>query len=169
MIRVAREDDWPQIPEVHRIAFAAEGDDVARIAQELHDRPDLHEPDLSFVAEEDERVVGHVMNTWSAIEGSAVRVLQFAPLGVLPDYQRRGHGSALVRASLDAVRARGEPALVLEGNPKFYGRFGFDRADELGLLPPPECHWDWAFQVAILDPNAELPQGRVVYSEPFRH
>jgi putative acetyltransferase len=168
VIRVAREEDWAAIPEVHRIAFGAEGDAVARIAQELHDGPDLHEPDLSFVAEEDGIVVGHVMNTWSALEGSPERVLQFSPLGVLPDCQRRGHGSALVHASLDAARARGERALVLEGNPKFYGRFGFVRADALGLLPPPECHWDWAFQVAVLDPAAELPQGRVVYSEPFR-
>jgi putative acetyltransferase len=170
VIRVATDADWAEIPEVHRAAFGPrEGDGVARIAQELHDRPDLHEPDLSFVAVEDERVVGHVMNTWSEIEGSDMRVLQFSPLGVLPEYQRRGHGSALVRASLEAVRARGEPVLVLEGNPKFYARFGFVRADELGLLPPPEALVDWAFQVAVLDPDATLPQGRVVYSEPFRH
>ena len=45
----------------------------------------------------------------------------------------------------------------------------FARQHELGLLPPPECHWDWAFQVAVLDREAELPQGRVIYSEPFRH
>jgi hypothetical protein len=43
------------------------------------------------------------------------------------------------------------------------------RADELGLLPPPEALHDWAFQVAILDPDADLPQGRVAYSPPFRH
>lgn len=175
MIRVAREEDWPAIVEVHRLAFGGgrggpeEGDRVAILAQELHDSPDLHEPDFSFVAEEDGIVAGHVMNTWSAVAGSTARVLQFSPLGVLPEYQRRGHGSALVRASLDAVRARGEPVLVLEGDPKFYGRFGFVRADELGLLPPPECLVDWAFQVAILEPDADLPQGRVVYSEPFRH
>lgn len=173
MIRVAREEDWPEIVEVHREAFEGgtrpEGDRVARLAQELHDRPDLYVPELSFVAEEEGRVVGHVMNTWNEIEGSETRILQLSPLGVLPDHQRRGHGSALVRASLEAVRARGEPLLVLEGNPKYYGRFGFVRADELGLLPPPECLVDWAFQVAILDPEAEIPQGRVVYSEPFRH
>jgi putative acetyltransferase len=172
VIRVATETDWAEIPEIHRSAFGGgmrEGDEVARIAQALHDRPDLHEPDLSFVAVEEGRVVGHVMNTWSEIEGSDVRVLQFSPLGVLPSYQRRGHGSALVRASLEAVRARGEPLLVLEGDPKYYGRFGFVRADALGLLPPPETLVDWAFQVAVLDPEATLPQGQVVYSEPFRH
>lgn len=170
MIRLAQEGDWPEIVEVHRAAFGErEGDRVASLAEELHGRADLYEPSLSFVAAEDGRVVGHVMNTWSEIAGSATRVLQFSPLGVLPEYQRRGHGSGLVRASLDAVRERGEPVLVLEGNPNYYGRFGFVRADELGLLPPPECLADWAFQVAVLDPGAELPQGQVVYSEPFRH
>ena len=113
--------------------------------------------------------MGHVMNTWNWIEETDERVLQLSPLGVLPAHQRRGHGSALVRASLDAVRAAGEPLLLVEGAPAYYGRFGFVRADELGLLPPPEALYDWAFQVAVLEPEATLPQGRVVYSEPFRH
>ena len=163
MIRPAREDDWPSILEVHRAAF---GDDVALLVEELR-ASEWYEPGLSFVADEDGVVVGHVMNTWNWLEGGAPRVLQLSPLGVLPAHQGRGHGSALVRASLDAVRARGEPLLVLEGNPKYYGRFGFVRADEVGLLPPPECLVDWAFQVAVLDPAAPVPQGRVVYSPPF--
>jgi len=43
------------------------------------------------------------------------------------------------------------------------------RADELGLLPPPEALYDWAFQVVVLDEGVELPRGRVIYSAPFRH
>jgi putative acetyltransferase len=115
------------------------------------------------------RVVGHVMNTWVGLEGSPVQLLQLSPLGVLPEHQRQGHGSALVCASLEAVRARGEPLLLVEGNPRYYGRFGFVRADELGLLPPPEALYDWAFQVAVLDDTAALPQGRVAYTRPFHH
>ena len=167
MIRLAEEDDWPSILEVHRRAFG--GDEVPRIAEELRARADLYVPELSFVAEEDGRVVGHVMNTWNWIDETGERVLQFSPLGVLPEYQRRGHGSALVRASLEAVRERGESLLLVEGDPAYYGRFGFVRADELGLLPPPEALHESAVQVAILDPEEPLPQGRIVYSEPFRH
>jgi putative acetyltransferase len=167
VIRLAREDDWPSILEVHRAAF--DDDEVPRLAAELHGRTDLHVPELSFVAEVDGSVVGHVMNTWNWIEEAGARVLQLSPLGVRPAHQRRGHGSELVRASLDAVRAAGEPLLLVEGDPAYYGRFGFVRADELGLLPPPEALYDWAFQVAVLEPGATLPQGRVVYSEPFRH
>jgi putative acetyltransferase len=166
VIRLAREDDWPAILEVHRAAFDPE--DVPRIASELHARADLYIPELSFVAEDEGAVVGHVMNTWNQIEETGERVLQLAPLGVLPSHQRQGHGSKLVRASLDAVRAAGEPLLLVEGAPAYYGRFGFVRADELGLLPP-EALYDWAFQVAVLDQEAVLPRGRVVYSEPFRH
>jgi putative acetyltransferase len=168
VIRVATETDWETIPEIHRAAFGDEGDHVARLVGELRGS-EWYEPDLSFVAEEDGALVGHVMNTWNWVEGGSPRVLQLSPLGVLPEHQRHGHGSALVRASLDAVRARGEALLVVEGNPKYYGRFGFVRADEFGLLPPPEALFDWAFQIAILEPEAEVPQGRFVYSEPFRH
>jgi putative acetyltransferase len=167
VIRLAREVDWPSILEVHRAAFDPE--DVPRIAADLQTRTDLYVPELSFVAEEEEAVVGHVMNTWNWIDETGERVLQLSPLGVLPAHQRRGHGSELVRASLEAVRAAGEPLLLVEGAPAYYGRFGFVRADDLGLLPPPEALYDWAFQVAVLDPEATLPQGRVVYSEPFRH
>lgn len=167
MIRLTREADWPAILEVHRGAF--DPGDVPRIAAELHERTDLYVPELSFVAEEEGSVVGHVMNTWNRIEETGVRVLQLAPLGILPEHQGRGHGSELVRSSLHAVLASGEPLLLVEGAPAYYGRFGFVRADELGLLPPPEAHYDWAFQVAVLDQQATLPQGRVVYSAPFRH
>jgi putative acetyltransferase len=164
-VRLALDDDWPAILEVHAAAFGDE--DVARLARELHES-DVYVPDLSFVAVADGSVVGHVMNTWSEVEGSTARVLQLSPLGVLPARQGEGFGSTLVRASIDGARRAGERALLVEGNPKYYGRFGFVRADELGLLPPPEALYDWAFQVVVLDEGAELPRGRVIYSQPFR-
>ncbi|HET8752042.1 MAG TPA: N-acetyltransferase [Gaiellaceae bacterium] len=166
MIRPARHEDRPAILDVHRAAFGRE--DVPRLVRELWEG-ETYVPELAFVAEDEGRTVGHVMNTWCHVEESGTPVLQLSPLGVLPEFQGRGHGSDLVRASLEAVRKLGEPLLLLEGDPKYYGRFGFVRADELGLLPPPETRYDWAFRVAILDPDAELPRGRVIYSPPFRH
>ena len=130
-------------------------------------RPPLWGQGVAQVA--DGVVVGSVMNSWVAVEGSDAPLLQLSPLGVLPEYQRRGHGAALVRAALHGARGLEQPLLLVEGNPAYYGRFGFVRADELGLLPPPEALYDWAFQVAVLDETVELPQGRVMYPEPFRH
>ncbi|HVH52412.1 MAG TPA: N-acetyltransferase [Gaiellaceae bacterium] len=152
------------ILEVHRRAFVHD-ERVPGLVRELFAGGYTV---LSFTEEFDGRVVGHVMCSWSSIEGSDARLLQLSPLGVLPEFQGRGHGSALVRRTIDAVRAMGEPALLVEGNPNYYGRFGFVRADELGLLPPPEALYDWAFQVAVFDRD-RLPQGRVRYAAPFAH
>jgi hypothetical protein len=47
VIRLAREEDWPAIVGAHRLPFgggARAGDEVARIAQELHYRVVYSEP-----------------------------------------------------------------------------------------------------------------------------
>ena len=68
-----------------------------------------------------------------------------SPLAVAPDRQRQGVGSALVRAVTQRADERGEPLVVLEGAPAYYGRLGFEPADPLGIhitLPdwaPPEA------------------------------
>ena len=162
-VSVARDGDWPAIREVQRAAFGR--DDIVRLIDELRADASLYVPELSFVARSGNVVVGHVMNTWNLVADTPV--LQLSPLGVHPEHQRQGHGSALVRASVDAVRALGEPGLILEGDPKYYGRFGFVRADELGLLPAPETLHDCAAQVAVFD-EQRLPRGQIVYSAPFR-
>lgn len=154
------------ILEVHRRAFTHDAS-VPQLVRELF-AGGYAVPELSFTAMSGDQVVGHVMSSWVTIEGSDARLLQLSPLGVLPEFQRQGHGSALVRRTIDAVRAMGEPGLLLEGDPKYYGRFGFVRADEFGLLPPPETQARGAggFQVVIFD-RERLPQGRVVYPPPF--
>lgn len=51
-------------------------------------------PELSLVAEENGKIIGHIMFTKLKI-GEAV-ILALAPLSVLPQYQRQGVGTALV-------------------------------------------------------------------------
>jgi putative acetyltransferase len=165
-VRRADAADLEAALAVHRAAFGR--DEEAEMAAAIVESGQFpHELSLAAVVED--RIAGHVISSWVGLEGSDRRLLQLGPIGVLPELQGQGIGSALVRASLDATRALGEPLLLLEGNPAYYGRFGFVRADELGLLPPPEALYDWAFQVAVLDESAELPQGRVVYPPTFAH
>jgi putative acetyltransferase len=164
-VRVATDADFGAILDVHARAFNRPA--VPRMVEELH-ALGLQVPSLSLVAVEDGRVVGHVLCSWVEVERTNERLLQLSPLGVLPEHQGRGHGSALVRAALDGARELGEPLIFLEGDPAYYGRFGFVRADELGWLPPPETLVDWAFQVALLDEHVNVARGRVVYPPPFR-
>ena len=74
---------------------------------------------LSFVADLDGEVVGHVLFTRSRLDAPRrlVDVLVLSPLAVRADVQGRGIGSDLVRYGLEQVRSRPEPAVFLEGSP----------------------------------------------------
>jgi putative acetyltransferase len=81
------------------------------------------------------------------------RVLMLSPLGVRPDRQRQGIGSALVAEGLRRARERGEPVVIVEGDPRYYSRFGFRRASELGLHDPHEGIPDGAYQALAYAPT----------------
>ena len=160
IVRAEREPDFPQIFSVVRAAFGDEA--VAELVEALRPLPG-YLPDLALVAEDDE-IVGYVMFSYAGLaEGG--RVLMLSPLGVRPDRQRTGIGSALVEEGLRRARERGEPVVIVEGDPRYYSRFGFGRAIELGLEEPHEGIPDGAFQALALAP--EHPRGRVVYPPPF--
>ncbi|MDH3301469.1 MAG: GNAT family N-acetyltransferase [Acidimicrobiia bacterium] len=135
-------------------------------------------PDLALVAEIDDpatpegrRVVGHVMISGCALrtgDGTERPIVMLSPLAVAPDVQRHGVGAALVRRVVDGAAAVGEPLVVLEGNPAYYRRFGFEPADRYGiklLLPdwaPPE-----AGQVLLLSNHEPGLTGTVIYPPAF--
>ncbi len=90
-------------------------------------------PLVSLVAEDDGRVVGHVMFSPVTLPGHPdLRLMGLAPLAVLPTHQRRGLGAALARAGLERCREVDIGAVFVLGDPKYYGRFGFVRADAIG-------------------------------------
>ena len=77
---------------------------------------------LSLVAAEDDALVGHVL--FSLMEAS-FRALGLGPVSVAPARQRKGIGSALVRAGLEAARGADWDAVFVVGDPAYYRRFGF--------------------------------------------
>lgn len=81
--------------------------------------------ELSLVAVEGGRVVGHVAFSTAVVGDSHSGWMLLGPIAVLPDLQRAGIGSALVEAGLAELRSRGAWGCVLVGDPAFYGRFGF--------------------------------------------
>src|SRR5262249_317859 len=76
-----------------------------------------------------------------------------APMAVLPEFQRRGIGSALVRAGIERLRKSRCPFVIVVGHPNYYPRFGFVPASTYGL----RCQWggvpDDAFLVLVLQPS----------------
>ncbi len=104
---------------------------------ELLRASDGYVPDLALVAEEDRDVVGHIMFSYVTLKSrEEFRVLELAPMAVLPERQRQGIGGALIEAGLQRADAKGEPLVVLLGHPTYYPRFGFEPASRHGIEPP---------------------------------
>jgi putative hydrolase of the HAD superfamily len=130
--RTERPGDEAAIARVHAAAFPPE-DPAVTLTDELRAAGDLV-ADLSFVALRDGAVVGHVAISRATLDGTGV--LALGPIGVLPAHQRRGVGTALMRAALDAASATDWPLIALLGHADYYPRFGFEPAVALGIEPP---------------------------------
>jgi putative acetyltransferase len=125
--------------------------------------------DLSFVADDDGEVVGHVCYTrgWVDAPERLVEVLVLSPLSVRPDRQGSGVGGRLVRESLTALDLRPEPLVFLEGSPRYYPRFGFRPGAELGFTAPSVRIPPAAFQVVTLAAFRPDVRGALVYPDVF--
>ncbi len=91
-------------------------------------------PELTLVAELEGAVVGQV--TCSRARMGERGSVGLGPIAVRPDLQGQGIGSALVAAVLATAEQRGEPAVVLLGDPGYYGAFGFETAADHGIVSP---------------------------------
>jgi putative acetyltransferase len=165
VIRPARPSDSRAIASVHQAAF--ETDAEARLVEALLAGGDGI---ISLVAVENAMVVGHVLLSRVTIDqnDTGTEALSLAPIAVRPDSQRRGIGSALVRASVDAAREQGWEIIVVLGHPGFYPRFGFEPATPRGILPPWPDIPEEAWMVAELSPGAlGGVAGVVAFPRPF--
>lgn len=155
LIRRELPTDADAIRAVHLAAFAEpatqsaparDGAKEARLVEELRADGDLVLP-CCLVAEVDGVVAGHVAVSRASVDGE-VALVALGPIGVLPQVQGLGVGSALMHATLAAADALGERAVVLLGHPTYYPRFGFTPAVDHGIVPPQ----DWGAQYFLLRP-----------------
>ncbi|WP_448141670.1 GNAT family N-acetyltransferase [Stenotrophomonas bentonitica] len=110
---------------------------------------------VSLVAEDADGIVGHVAVSPVQLSDGSPGWYGLGPISVAPGRQGQGIGGALMRAAVEALRARGANGCVLLGDPGYYGRFGFRAEPRLRLVGVPAEY----FQALLLQggwPDAEV-------------
>lgn len=116
---------------------------------------------VSLVAEVDGRVVGHVAFSPVTISDGTRDWYGLGPVSVLPEYQRQGIGTTLVRAGLARLRDLHARGCCLVGHPGYYRRFGFENVPGLVVEGVPQE----VFFALPLD--GQPPRGIVTFHDGF--
>jgi putative acetyltransferase len=153
MISIRKEQigDEEQIRIVNTRAFGQPAE--AEVVDAL--RKDCLES-VSLVALDGEKMVGHILFTPAVIEAEEKEIvgMGLAPLAVLPEFQRQGIGSKLIRAGLDEMQRTHQPFVIVLGHPEYYPRFGFVRASQYGIVSQYPNVPDDAFMILVYDESA---------------
>lgn len=137
-IRVETESDYEAVYDVVKSAFATtsfsdgtEADYLNRIRK----KP-CFIPELSLVAEDDEKIVGQVVLYKAEIDapGRTITQLVLSPLSVSPDCFRRGIGGSLIQEGCRRAQLLGYQAVFLCGDKTYYARFGFSPTCAYGIF-----------------------------------
>ncbi|WP_040195854.1 GNAT family N-acetyltransferase [Candidatus Soleaferrea massiliensis] len=113
-------------------------------------------PQLDVVAVHDGRIVGNIAYMKAVIhgdDGKTYEVLSLGPIAVLPEYQRKGVGRRLIGYTRELARKMGFRAILLCGDPAYYGRQGFAAAEQFGIRTADNMYAA-ALQVCELYENA---------------
>jgi putative acetyltransferase len=92
--------------------------------------------EMDFVAEYNGKIIGNIMYTkaWLIDENSQEKeIISFGPISVLPEYQRKGIGSALINHTKNIALGKGIKGIVILGDPHNYCKHGFKSAKDLNI------------------------------------
>lgn len=132
LLRAEEDDDHASVYAVNSSAFDTPSE--ANLVNALREQA---RPLISIVAEDDGKILGHILFSPVSLSGNPrLELVGLAPMAVVPEHQRLGIGSALVRGGLKQCRQfrqRGFAGVVVLGHPAYYPRFGFLPASRFGI------------------------------------
>ncbi len=151
-IRVVTSLDSDDVREIYLCAFPeGEKQIVSTLAVNLL-REETSPKTISLVAEADGVVVGHIAFSPVTVNNNkSWKGYILAPLGVKPEYQKRQIGSKLIESGMERLSKMGVNFLFVYGDPKYYGKFGFNADLASGYSPPYELQYPFGWQAIILN------------------
>jgi len=163
-IRIRREtfEDYYAVEELTREAFWrgfwGEGQTICDEHLLVHKLrgTEAFVPELSLVAEFDERIIGHIIYSKSKVidnNDNEYELLTFGPISTHPKYQGQGIGQVLMNHSFEEARRLGFLAVIIFGYPDYYPKMGFRLAGEFGITTKEGNTFD-SFMALELQPGA---------------
>ncbi|MBY3210864.1 N-acetyltransferase [Rhizobium leguminosarum] len=84
-----------------------------------------HDLSLSFICTDNGETIASVRMT--PVLAGTVKGHLLGPLAVRPSHKNKGIGRELVRIAVEAARRKGSEAVILVGDPPYYGPLGFEK------------------------------------------
>ena len=137
-IRLEQPADYREVENLTREAFwnvYAPGCVEHYVLNQYRNNPDFI-PELDFVMEAGNAIIGHVMFSKAEIvkeDGTILPAWTFGPISIHPDFKRKGYGLRLLKYALEKAREMGVGVICMEGNIDFYKHAGFVVASTLGI------------------------------------
>jgi predicted N-acetyltransferase YhbS len=172
-IRLENEGEHREVENIVREAFwdvYKPGCDEHLILHTLRKAP-AYVPELHLVACMNPQIIGNIVYSKAYIENDAherFEVLCMGPISVLPEYQKKGVGSLLLNESITKAKQLKYQAIVIFGNPEYYGRFGFKNARLHRITTSDGQNFD-AFMVLDLSDNGLAGTEGRFFEDPVFH
>lgn len=116
---------------------------------------------ISLVAEMEGDVIGHIAFSPVTISDGTPDWYDLGPVSVLPEFQRRGVGKALILEGLSRLKDLNARGCCLIGHPEYYRQFGFQNVSELACEGiPQEVFFALSF-------DGHMPRGNVTFHVAF--
>lgn len=170
-IRQEQAADFPAVFALVEQAFSdlEISDHTEQFLVERLRKTDAFIPELSLVAEDNSRIVGHILLTKLKIqnEQQEFESLSLAPVSVLPAFQRQGIGAILIEEAHCVAKSLGYTSVILVGHENYYPRFGYKPASTFGITFPFEVPDANGMAVELVENGLAGISGTVVYPPGF--
>lgn len=165
-IRQENKNDYEEIYNVVKTAFetAEHSDGNEQDLVVALRNSDSFIPELSLVAINDNKIVGHILFTKIKIGNH--EELALAPLAVLPEYQKQGIGSKLIQQGHKIAKELGYHYSIVLGSETYYPKFGYVPAIHYGIKAPFEVSNENFMAIKLNDIDIEI-KGTVQYAKEF--
>jgi len=165
VIRKEEEKDYKQVYEVNKLAFQQENESI--LIEKIR-KGENFIPDLSLVAEIDNKIVGHILFSKIKIVGDSIfESIALAPMAVIPAFQKQGVGSKLIKKGMAKAKELGFDSIIVLGHKDYYPKFGFERASKWNIKCPFKVPEEAFMAIALTKKALEDKAGTVKYPDEF--